>query len=567
MTGADALVASFLAHGVQRLYVYPGGTIAPIFDAALARGIELITARHEQGAGYGALAAARLHGTVQVAMVTSGPGVTNVVTPLADAWFDSVPLVLIAGQVGTGDLRGERPIRQRGFQEVDACALLRPLTKAQFQPHAPDQLPAVFAAAARIAREGRPGPVLIDLPMNVQRGACAQAPAIGVEPPAAPPAPDPGMVERAAAVLARAERPVILAGHGVRLAGAAALAALRALAHAGGIPVTQSLPALGAFPTDDPLALGFHGHTGNQTAGLALQHADCVLVCGSRLDVRQTGSRPECFAPGATIVRIELDEAELEHTRVRAGLTLHADAGLTLAALLAALAGHARADRSAWLQRIRGWQAEYPLDWPATGVLAPQQVIVSANRLTRTETRPVIAVSGVGSHQQWTARHFDFDWPRRAWLSSCGHGAMGYDLPVAAGAQLALPEARVLCFVGDGSLQMNLQELGLIAERRLPVKIFVLDNRRLGIVSQFQKFNWPTDPTCGDKWNPDFAAIARAYGIAAWTVATADTLDAALAAALAEPGPALVHCLVDPAADVSPMLLAGQTLDGMWPYR
>lgn len=563
MIGAEFIVDSFLAHGLRRLFVYPGGTIAPIFDAALARGVELVTARHEQGAGYCALAAARLLGSVQVAMVTSGPGVTNIVTPVADAWFDSVPLLVISGQVGTGDLRGPRPIRQRGFQEVDAVGLLRPLTKAQFQPHSADELPEVLATALRIAAEGRPGPVLIDLPMNVQRSALSAAVAPSVQPLAPRRAPPAAAVAQLADWLAAAQRPLILAGHGVLLAQAAP--ALRALAQAGQIPVTQSLPALGAFPTDDALALGFHGHTGNQTAGCALQHADLLLVCGSRLDVRQTGSLSERFAAHARIVRIEADADELEHARVRCDLAIQADVGLTLTALQAALQGRTQAARTAWLARIAGWRAEFPLSWPERGALAPQQVIASANRLTRGEQ--VVAVSGVGAHQQWAARHFDFDVPQRVWLSSCGHGAMGFDLPVAAGAQLARPAARVLCFVGDGSLQINLQELGLIAERRLPVKIIVLDNHRLGIVSQFQKFNWPSDPTCGDKWNPDFAAIARAYGIAAWCADDVATLDAGLAAALAEPGPALVHCLVDPAADVSPMLLAGQALDGMWPYR
>lgn len=564
-TGAEVLVESFLAHRIHRLFVYPGGTIAPIFDAAQAVGIELVTARHEQGAGYMALAAARLQGQVQVAMVTSGPGVTNVVTPVADAWFDSIPLVLITGQVGTADLRGGRPIRQRGFQEVDACALLQPLTKARFQPQRPDELPAVFAAAARIALEGRPGPVLIDLPMNVQRGACSATPTIRVEGRAEPATPDETVISRMAVRLAEASRPVILAGNGVRLAGAAAIGSLRRLARMGGIPVTQSLPALGVFPTADPLALGFHGHTGNQTAGLALHHADCILACGTRLDVRQTGSLPERFAPDATILRIELDPAELEHARVRSELTLQADVGPALAALVTQLELRPQADRAHWHARIRGWQHKHPLSWPHGELLAPQQVIATANRLSSGEgTGPVIAVSGVGSHQQWAARHFDFDAPDRVWLSSCGHGAMGYDLPVAAGAQIAVPDARVLCFVGDGSLQMNLQELGLIAERRLPVKIIVLDNHRLGIVSQFQKYNWSTDPTCGDKWNPDFAAIARAYGIDAWTVSAEHELEDRLAVALAVDGPALVHCLIDPAADVSPMLLAGQTLDGMW---
>lgn len=563
MIGAELIVDSFVAHGVGRLFVYPGGTIAPILDQALARQLELITARHEQGAGYAALAAARLTRQAQVAMVTSGPGVTNIITAVADAFYDSAPLIVISGQVGTGDLRGERAVRQFGFQEVDAVALLRPVTKAQFQPHSPDELDAAFAEAFRIACEGRPGPVLIDLPMNVQRGELS-APAKATRLPlAAAPQPEAEQVARLAAWLREAERPVIVAGQGVLLAGAHE--ELRALAIGGGIPVSQSLLGLGAFPTDHPLALGFHGHTGNQVAGMAIHNADLVVVCGSRLDVRQTGSRAAEFAPGARIVRIETDAGELAHSRVRADLAIAADVGATLRAVNAALAGAAQPDRAAWQARIAAWRAEYPLSWPDNGKLKPQQVVACASRLTRGER--VVVVSGVGSHQQWSARHFDYAVPQRTWLTSGGHGAMGFDLPVAAGAQLTDPQAKVICLVGDGSFQINIQELGLIAEHDLPVKIVVLDNHRLGIVSQFQKLNWASDPTCGNKWNPDFAAIARGYGIQARRVDSAEALEATLAELLAAPGPALIHCVVDPDEDVRPMLLAGQTLDGMWPYR
>ncbi len=564
MLGADAVADAFARHGIERIHVFPGGTIAPVFEAALARGIEIFTARHEQGAGYAALAAARLRGRPEVAMATSGPGVTNLLTPVADAYFDSTPLVVVTGQVGTADMRGERPVRQRGFQEVDTTAVMRPVTKEQLCPRRPDEVGAALERAFHVSAAGRPGPVLVDLPMDVQRGALDGLPPSPTAPlPAALPPLDGAQLDALAERLQRAHRPVILAGQGVLLARAHG--ELRRLATLRGIPVSQSLLGLGAFPTDHPLALGYHGHTGNQYAGLAIHAADLVLVLGSRLDVRQTGSLPERFAPEAEVVRVEIDPGELRHSRVRSDLALAGDVGEVLRGLLARLRDTPPPDLGAWHARIAGWRARFPLEWETGGPLKPQPIVQAANRLTAGEE--VVCVTGVGSHQHWVARHFDLDFPRRALLTSGGHGAMGYDLPSAVGAQLARPGARVLCFVGDGSLQINLQELASVVERELPVKIVVLDNRRLAIVSQFQLQNWGADPTCGRKWNPDFAAVARAYGIPSWTVSRAEEAEPALAAMLAEPGPALVHCLIDPAEDVVPMLLAGQTLDSMWPYE
>jgi acetolactate synthase I/II/III large subunit len=609
--GADAVAEAFVRHGIQRIHVFPGGTIAPVFEAALARGIDIFTARHEQGAGYAALAAARLRGRPEVAMVTSGPGVTNLLTPVADAYFDSTPLVVLTGQVGAGDMRGERPIRQRGFQEVDTVALMRPITKQQLLPRRPEEVGEAIDQAFRVSAAGRPGPVLVDLPMNVQRGELSETaptpsrgPAPNLTPPRGPtpnfttqrgptPTPTPSreptptpiepdtprldgqaparpdarqpaasLLDAAAECLLRARQPVIIAGQGVLLARAQE--ELRSLAESRGIPVSHSLLGLGALPSDHPLALGYHGHTGNQYAGLAIHEADMVLVLGSRLDVRQTGSLPERFAPAAKIVRVELDPAELEHSRVRCDVALPGDVRRALVGLLGRLHDSPPAELSAWHRQIAGWREEFALRWETDGPLKPQPIVLAANRLTAGEE--VVCVTGVGSHQQWVARHFDLDFPRRPLLTSGGHGAMGYDLPTAVGAQLARPHAKVLCFVGDGSLQINIQELASVVERDLPLKIVVLDNHRLGIVSQFQLQNWDDDPTCGGKWNPDFAALARAYGIPSRTLLRAEEIDHVLAPMLAAPGPALVHCLIDPAEDVTPMLLAGQTMNRMWPY-
>lgn len=561
--GAHAIVDAFERHEIERLYVFPGGTIAPVFDEAVARGIEIFTARHEQGAGYSALAAARLSGRPQVVMVTSGPGVTNVVTAVADAYFDSTPLVVLTGQVGTSDMRGARPVRQRGFQEVDTVALMAPITKEQFLPLTPDELAVAIERAFEVAADGRPGPVLVDMPMDVQRGELS---ASGEEEPAAvsavSPALDGATLDEIAARLAAARRPVIIAGQGVLLSRAQD--ELRRLAFERGIPVSHSLLGLGAIPSEHELALGFHGHTGNQYAGRAIHNADLLLVVGSRLDVRQTGTLTAEFAPGATIVRIEVETGELEYSRVRTDIALQADCRDALVELNQRLASLPAADLSPWHAQIAAWRSEFPLDPVPNGNLKPQHVVATANRLTA--GRDLIVTTGVGSHQHWVARHFDFDFPRRHLLTSGGHGAMGYDLPSAVGAKLAEPDRLVLCFVGDGSLQMNIQELASLVAHDLAVKIVVLDNNRLGIVSQFQLITWGSDPTTGDKWNPDFAAIATAYGIRSWTVSSDAELEPALRELLESPGPGLVHCHIDPAEDIVPMLLGGQTLDRMWPY-
>ncbi len=560
--GAEVIVDAFVRHGCERLYVYPGGTIAPILDDAKKRGLDIFCGRHEQGAGYAALAVSRLRQQPQVVMVTSGPGVTNLISAVADAYYDSTPLIVITGQVGTGDLKRDLPVRQRGFQETDSCALMTSITKAQFLVEHQDDLARVMEQAFHIASSGRFGPVLIDMPMDVQRGELS-APAVVPAMSKDDQADDLAGVAELAQWLSEAQRPVIIAGQGVLLSRSHEL--LRELATTYGIPVSHSLLGLGAMPSDSELALGFHGHTGNQYAGKTIQNADLVLAIGSRLDVRQTGNQFDRFAPAARIVRIDLDANEAKHGRVRTNLLINADAKAALAALLLELKKVQLPQWSAWRQQIAGWRQEYALTYNKQGKLKPQLVVESADRLSR--DKRVICLTGVGSHQHWVARHFSFDYPQRRLLTSGGHGTMGYDLPSAVGAQLDDKDALVICIVGDGSFQMNMQELGAVAERNLPLKIIVLDNHRLGIVSQFQNFNWQDDPTTGNKWNPDFAAIARGYGIRAFTVSESASVEATLQDAFSHHGPVLVHCIVDEKEDISPILLAGQTLDLMWPYR
>jgi acetolactate synthase I/II/III large subunit len=563
MNGADILANIFKEHGLKRVFTFPGGTIAPIFDALVRRHFEIVCARHEQGAGYIALAIARLTRKPQVVLVTSGPGVTNLATVIADAYFDSTPLIAITGQVGTGDLCSGRKVRQCGFQQIDTVSLMQSITKATFQPKSIEELAVKIEEAFIIATEGRPGPVVLDVPMNIQMGICEDSKERFIREPKNVPDPDLNLVKRVAELLATAERPVIFAGQGVLLSDA--VCELRELAVSRDIPVVTSLLGLGAFPTNAPLSLGFAGHTGNQYAGLALYDADVVLVVGARLDVRQTGSLPDKFVPNGKIIRIDLDKAELEYPRVKSHVDIHSDAKRTLSDLISILRSKAPKDTRQWHEKIAGWKKLFPLDFDKKSTfIKPQHIIKAVNMLTLGEK--VIVTSGVGSHQQWSARHFDYDLPNRVWLTSGGHGAMGYDLPSAIGAQIAFPDYTVVCFVGDGSFQMNIQELQSVIEFGTPIKIFILDNKRLAMVSQFQLLNWPSDPTTGNKNNPNFAAIAKAYGIKAFTLDDPHKVETVIQEALEYEGPTLVHCHVDPHEDVVPMLLAGQTMDKMWPY-
>ncbi len=570
-SGGQVLARALRDRGIPRLYLYPGGTIMPTLNGWIELGGEFVVARHEQGAGYAALADARLNREPRVAMVTSGPGVTNLMTVIADAWYDSTPLIVIAGQVGTADLQSRPGVRQRGFQEVPTSALCGPITKACLRPMHADELPEIVDRAFETAVSGRPGPVVIELPMDVQRASVStrsprQVLASIDTPVRSPLATDPRLDE-IAAWIRDAERPLMLAGQGVLLAGATD--DLRALAEQERMPVVTSLLGVGAFPTQHALALGFLGHTGTPWANRAVHGCDLLLVLGSRLDVRQTGTLTAAFAAGARIVRIDLDPAELTESRIHADLSLGADVGEALTALLHALALRADAPpaREAWHLSLKTWRQELPMDdYPAGDGCHPAVVLGALQRATEGDEQ--VVVTGVGHHQQWAARHLAFDAPRRTLLTSGGHGAMGYDLPSTVGACLARPKARVLCIVGDGSFQINGQELGTLAEHRLPARIVVLDNRRLAMVSQFQKITWGHDPSTGDRAALDFAAMSAAYGVPCfrlerWDARAPTVIDEFLAV----DGPSLLWVTVDPACEVSPMLLAGQTLDDLWTWN
>lgn len=562
MNGAGVVAGFIKGQGLTKVFTFPGGTIAPVYDALVRQGTDIVCARHEQGAGYAALAIARLTRKPQVVMVTSGPGVTNLVTVVADAFFDSTPLIAITGQVGTGDLFSGRKVRQTGFQQVDTVALMKPVAKAVFQPRSASELPRIMQAAFALTVDGRFGPVVIDLPMNVQNELIEWEPDKPVVQNVNDQGAD-GAMEEAADLIASARRPVILAGQGVFLSDA--VTELRELVTRRRIPVVNSIHSVGAIPTDSDLALGFIGHTGNQYAALAVHEADVVVAIGVRLDIRQTGTCTDSFTKSGRIIRIDVDKSEIDHCRVAVDVSICCDAKAALGKLGTLLEEKPVQDLRLWQDQIKAWRQQFSLDLkPGASAVRPQEVIAAVDE--QTKGKSCVVCTGVGSHQQWAARHFTYDYPQRVLLTSGGHGAMGYDLPSAIGAQLSRPSDLVICFVGDGSFQINIQELQSVVDFKTPVKIFVLDNQRLAMVSQFQKHNWGTDPTTGDKTNPDFVKIAEAYGIKAWKISDQDDLEITINAALEWNGPALIHCIVDSEENVVPMLLAGQTLDKMWPY-
>ena len=559
--GADLVLEAFLRHHVRHVFIFPGGTIAPILDRIEKRSkIEIVCPRTEQGAGYAALGYARMTGETAVFMVTSGPGVTNAVTPIADAYYDNIPLVVITGQVGTGDMRGDLPVKQRGFQEVDTVDLMKPITKAAFLVRDIADLPNVIEQAFFLARSGRQGPVVVDLPMNIQRGTLqGEAHPITNANEVVPFVPA-DKIETLSQWISGAKRPMILAGGGVIASGATR--ELRALAELCGIPVTMSMPGMGAISSRSPLSVGMCGYAGSQYANMAMYKADLLIGVGTTFHLRQTGSLPDKTVEKGRVARIDLDINELNHSRVPLDLQINADAKAALTALERAMQRAGRPDTHAWLEQIDDWKAKYPLLTGKPSRLPKPQAVIEAVNVS-VQGKPIIVTTGVGQHQCWVPRHFDFDAPERVLLTSSGHGTMGFDLPAAIGAKIANPQATVICIVGDGSLQMNIQELATIVERGIDIKIVVLDNHALSIVAQFQRQNWKSHPSTGERTNPDFAAIAQAYGIAGISITSDEGMRTKISAAMKRKGPVLIHCHVDPQEDLLPMLLGGHTLDDM----
>ncbi len=542
LTGAQIITGLLERQGVTTVAGIPGGSNLPLYDALRESRIRHVLARHEQGAGFIAQGMARATGRAGVCMATSGPGATNLLTAIADARLDSVPLVAITGQVPTPLLGTD------AFQEVDTYGLTVPITKHNFLVRRTAELLEVLPEAFRIALSGRPGPVAVDVPRDVQTAEVTLDgwPAPGAADP--PPPPDVQGVRRLAALLARAERPLICAGGGVIASGASG--PLLALARRTGVPVAATLAGLGSFPPEDPLFLGMLGMHGARGTNLALEEADLLVVAGARFDDRATG-RVADFCRGATVAHIDIDPAELGKIRVPE-LALAGDVGAHLAALLPLVPPR---ERAAWRARVAALRAGSRVPDPAGA--APCSPARLLRELARRLPPEAVVTTDVGQHQMWTAQCLPVRRPRGL-LTSGGLGTMGFGLPAAIGAALALPGTPVACVSGDGSILMNLQELATLAELDLPVTVLLLDNGHLGLVRQQQLlFFGGRTFASGFGARPDFCAIARGFGIRAVDLGEADDPAAALAVALAARGPALVRAPVDEAELVLPMVPPG----------
>jgi acetolactate synthase-1/2/3 large subunit len=549
MRGADALVRALERAGVETVFGIPGGACLPVYDALHDSPIRHVLMRHEAAAGHAAEGYARATGRVGVAIGTSGPGATNLVTPIADASMDSTPTLFITGQVKTA-LRGTD-----AFQEADVIGITQPIVKHSIGVERADDVAQAVRDALHLAVTGRPGPVLIDLPNDI---ATAPARDDTHEPhlPGHRPRlrPNGRQVRWAAQALAAARRPVLYAGGGVVQAGGAG--ELTTLARVAGLPVTTTLMALGAFPAGDPQWLGMLGMHGTRVANWAIDEADLIVAVGARFDDRVTGALDE-FAPRAKIVHIDVDATEIGKN-VPVHVPIVGDARLALEALLRAYEKlEPDAGRLAeWWSRIRGWQDAHPLrkpDPPEDGCVAPETALDAlASRLG-----DAIVTTDVGQHQMWAAARLRFQAPRR-WITSGGLGTMGFGLPAALGAQAACPGSTVVCVSGEGSLLMNVQELATAVEEALPVKILLLDNASLGMVRQQQDLFWGGRRTAVDLGaSPDWELLARAFGVQARSIGDPDEVDDALAETLAEDGPALLHVRIAPEANCLPMFRPG----------
>jgi acetolactate synthase I/II/III large subunit len=556
MRAVDALMECLKAEGVDVVFGLPGGANLPTYDAFYDAGIRHILVRHEAGGGHAAEGYAKATGKVGVALGTSGPGATNLVTPICDAMMDSVPVVFLTGQVRT-ELLGTD-----GFQEADTIGITMPIVKHSFLIQHPLEIPRSIHEAFHIARTGRPGPVVVDIPQDLSRADIPYEPVTDVHLPGYQPTVDGNQkqIRLAAKALANSRRPVIYAGGGVISAGAAA--ELTELATSDRFPVTCTVMGLGGFPAPHEQWLGMLGMHGTRTANYAMDEADLIIAIGARFDDRITGKLSE-FAPRAKFIHIDVDPAEISKN-VPAHIPIVGDAKNILPRLTAAYralsAEPSRLDE--WWSRIGTWQQRHPLryDDSTDAEIKPQYMIQALYEATGGDA---IITSDVGQHQMWAAQHFHFARPRR-WINSGGLGTMGFGLPAAMGAKVGCPDETVVCIAGDGSVQMNMQELATCAQEGIAIKVFIMNNGYLGMVRQWQELFWDKRYSQVDmgQW-PDFVKVAEAYGATGLRFEDKRTLVKDMQEAIATDGPVLVDVRVTREENTYPMIPAGQAARDM----
>ncbi len=563
-TGAEILLRALRDQGVDVIFGYPGGAVLPIYDALFGQNsIRHVLVRHEQAAVHAAEGYARSTGRVGVVLVTSGPGATNAVTGLVDALMDSVPVVCLTGQVPT------HLIGNDAFQEADTTGITRPATKHNYLVKRAEDLARVVHEAFYVARSGRPGPVVIDLPKDILIGQALYAgPATGAHRSYRPiTEPDPERIREAVALLRGAKRPVIYSGGGVINAGPDAAAALTALVHVTGMPCTSTLMGLGAFPASDPQFLGMLGMHGTYEANMVMHGCDVMLNIGARFDDRVTG-RLNAFSPDSRKIHGDIDPSSI-NKNVAVDVPIVGDAGAILRALLVGWKESAEPqDREAvatWWRQIDRWREldslRFRQDMAPGAVIKPQYAVQRLYEITqelaRESGRETFITTEVGQHQMWAAQHFKFERPNR-WMTSGGLGTMGYGLPAAMGVQVAHPDALVIDIAGEASILMNIQEMGTLAQYRLPVKVFILNNEYMGMVRQWQEL------LHGGRYSesysdalPDFVKLADAFHGVGLRATSVDDLDRVIREMIATDRPVIADIAVDQKENCFPMIPSG----------
>ncbi len=559
ISGAQILLEVLQEQGVEVIFGYPGGAVINLYDCLPDYSCRHFLVRHEQAAVHAADGYARATGKIGVALVTSGPGATNTVTGLATASMDSIPMVVFTGQVPTPLIGND------AFQEADIVGITRPCTKHNFLVKRVDDLERIINEAFHIAGSGRPGPVLIDLPKDVIAGKCVKK--VTTKPRLKGYNPNyaghPGQIQRAMEIIFKAEKPVFYVGGGVILADAAR--ELTELARALQVPVTTTLMGLGAFPEDDPLSLGMLGMHGTYRANMAVTESDVLVALGARFDDRVTG-RIDKFAADAKIIHIDIDPTSISKN-VDVDIPIVGDVADVLGKMLD-LVKSAKTETAAcskghneWLAEVARWRDQHKLSYQQDDIIKPQFVVEQIGELTRGKN-PIVSTE-VGQNQMWAAQFFTFT-QARSWLTSGGLGTMGYGLPAAMGAQVAFPERLVIDIAGDGSIQMNSQELATVVQYNLPVKVIILNNGYLGMVRQWQElfFDKHYSSTTMDH-APDFVKLADAYGALGLRATRPEEVEPVLQQAFAHPGPVVVDIVVAAEENVYPMVPAGEAISNM----